>query len=199
LNDGEVPAQLSAIPVAAPVASPGIATLFTAFMGVGLMGFGGVLPLARRMLVEERRWLAPGEFLELLAVCQFLPGGNVMNLAVGVGLRFRGIRGGLAALIGLLAAPVGIIIALGAIYGRFQDNPTVHHVFAGLAAAAGGLVVAMAIRLAAPLRRKPVAAGLATLCFLAVGLLRLPLPLVILAMVPLSMLVLWACRRRFPL
>ena len=75
---------------------PTVGGLFRGFLSLGLMGFGGVLPLARHMLVEERRWLNGAEFSDLLGLCQFLPGGNVVNLSVAVGLRFRGVPGALA-------------------------------------------------------------------------------------------------------
>ena len=60
--------------------TPTVAELFTAFLALGLIGFGGVLPLARRMVVEQRRWLNPAEFTDLLGLCQFLPGGNIIKL-----------------------------------------------------------------------------------------------------------------------
>ncbi|BCZ57584.1 hypothetical protein SL267_22010 [Serratia marcescens] len=70
------------------------------FLWLGLIGFGGVLPMARSMLVERRRWLNAEQFTELLGLCQFLPGGNVINLSVAVGMEFRGLRGALCALLG---------------------------------------------------------------------------------------------------
>ena len=126
-------------PAPAPVgAAPTTGALFRAFLALGLMGFGGVLPLARHVLVEERRWLGADEFADLLGLCQFLPGGNVVNLSVAVGLRFRGVPGALAALAGLLAAPSVVVVLLGTVYDRFADHPEVRHAFAGLAAAAAG-------------------------------------------------------------
>ena len=62
------------------------ATLFTGFLKIGLLGFGGVMPWARRVLVEERQWLTEREFAEMIGMCQILPGPNVVNLVVGLGL-----------------------------------------------------------------------------------------------------------------
>jgi chromate transporter len=182
-------------PCPAPPASPGAAppptvgALFRGFLALGLMGFGGVLPLARRMLVEDRRWLGAGEFADLLGLCQFLPGGNVVNLSVAVGLRFRGVPGALAALAGLLAAPSVVVVVLGAVYDRFAGEPTVRHAFAGLAAAAAGLLVGLAAKLAWPLLRQPVPAALALLCFLLVAVVRVPLLPALLVLLPFSVLV----------
>ncbi|MBV8576720.1 MAG: chromate transporter, partial [Acetobacteraceae bacterium] len=97
---------------------PTIGALFSGFFSTGISGFGGTLPWARRMLVEQRRWLTGPEFTDTLALCQFLPGPNVVNLSIAVGARFQGAAGALAAITGLLAAPVAIVIVLGVIYAR---------------------------------------------------------------------------------
>jgi chromate transport protein ChrA len=91
---------------------PSVPTLFLAFSGVAVSGFGGVMPFARRMLVERRRWMTPEEFNEAYALAQFLPGGNILNLSVVVGRRFRGAAGALAAIGGLLVGPFLIMIAM---------------------------------------------------------------------------------------
>lgn len=172
-------------PAAAP---PTTGALFRGFLSLGLMGFGGVLPFTRRMLVEERRWVGADEFADLLGLCQFLPGGNVINLSVAVGLRFRGVPGAVASLIGLLAAPALVVVLLGAVYDRFADHPAVRHAFAGLAAAAAGMLIGLAAKLAWPLLRQPVPAALAALCFLAIAVLRVPLLPALLVLAPASVL-----------
>jgi chromate transporter len=170
---------------------PSIGALFVGFLGLGLIGFGGVLPLARRMLVERKRWLTPDAFTELLGLCQFLPGGNIINLSVAVGLEFRGVGGAAAALRGLIAAPTAVVIALGVFYDRFQDVPALQHVFAGLAAAAAGLLVATALKMLAPLRTRLLALGIVVVCLAAIAWLRLPLLPTMLVLAPLSILVTW--------
>lgn len=168
--------------------------LFLGFLGIGIIGFGGVLPLARRMLVEDRRWLTPDEFVDLLGLCQFLPGGNVINISVAVGMKFRGWRGALASILGLTAVPTAFVIVLGVIYDRYRDDPHVQQVFAGLAAAAAGLLIAMAIKLVRPILTKPAALFIASLLFLAVAFLRLPLLPTMLVLAPLSVLLAWRLR-----
>lgn len=170
---------------------PSVRALFLGFLGLGLIGFGGVLPLARRMLVEQRRWLTDAEFTDLLGLCQFLPGGNIINLSVAIGLQFRGIRGALAALLGLIAAPTAIVIGLGVIYERFQSDTHIAHMFAGLAAAAAGLLISTAVKMAMPLRRKPIGIFIAIIFFVAIALLRLPLLPTMLVLVPISILITW--------
>ena len=178
---------------AAPDApSPGLSSLFFGFVAIGLVGFGGVMPWLRRMMVDQRRWVTGAEFGDMLALCQFLPGPNVVNMSVALGARFHGATGSLACVLGLLAAPIAIVIALGGVYEQFGHVPVVARGFAGLAAAASSLVVAMAVKIAAPLQHHVAGAAVALVAFAAVALLRLPLLPTMLVIAPASILL---CRR----
>lgn len=168
--------------------------LFRGFMILGLTGFGGVLPLSRHMVVEQHRWLTGREFTDLLSFCQFLPGGNIINLSVAIGLRFQGIRGAVAALAGLIAAPTAVALILGVIYARFQSDPRVVHLFAGLAAAAAGQLVAMTVKLALPLRKQPAAIVVGVIVYAAVAGFQLPLVPTMLVVAPLSIAVMMMVR-----
>lgn len=170
-------------------APPTVGALFAGFLLVGLCGFGGVLPWARRMIVEQRRWLTPAEFTDLLSLCQFLPGPNVINMSVALGARFRGLSGSVAAFTGLMAAPMAVIILLGVLYERYGGLPTVRQMFGGLAAAASGLVLSTALRIAAPLRHDPRALAVAGASFAAIVVLHVPLVPAMLVLAPLSILV----------
>ncbi|AEK61792.1 chromate transporter [Collimonas fungivorans] len=172
-------------------AAPSTRELFFGFLTLGLIGFGGVLPLARRMIVEQRRWLNPVQFTDMLGLCQFLPGGNIINLSVAIGLHFRGVGGALASLLGLILAPSAIVIGLGVVYQRFQDNPSVQHLFAGLAAAASGLLISMALKMLVPILKKPLPLFIASLFFISIALLRLPLLPTMLVLAPLSVIAVW--------
>ena len=172
-----------------PLAPPTVAEIFIGFLTLGLTAFGGALPLARREIVERRKWLTSDEFVDLLGLCQFLPGGNVINLSVAVGMKFRGVAGALAGLLGLIVGPSLIVIGLGVLYQRTHQDPHIRHLFAGLAAAAAGLLVSMAIKVAWPLRRKLSMAAVAVPAFIAIALLRLPLLPVMLMLTPVSIFV----------
>jgi chromate transporter len=175
----------------APELAPAPTTreIFMGFLGLGLTSFGGALPLARRTIVEQRRWLTGAEFTDLLGLCQFLPGGNVINLSVALGMRFRGLRGALAGILGLIAGPSLVVIALGVLYERTQNDPHIQHLFAGLAAAAAGLLIAMAVKILLPLRHDPRAATIVVLGFVSIALLRFPLLPTMLVLTPLSIYV----------
>jgi chromate transporter len=169
----------------------GLAELFLGFASAGLSGFGGVLPFARRMIVEERRWMSEREFIEVLSLGQFLPGPNVANVSVMIGARYQGVLGSIAAFSGLMLPPFAITIALGALYQRYGHVPTVEHVFTGVTAAASGLLLGTAGKLARPLLKQPAALLFLLLAFVGIALLRWPLILVLLGLAPFSVAAFW--------
>jgi chromate transporter len=171
----------------APLHRPSVRELFIGFLKVGISGFGGVLPFARRMLVEERRWLNERDFIDVLSLCQFLPGPNIVNVSIVVGRRFHGPRGAIAASAGLMLLPFILIVALGALYRSAGEIAQVRAAFAGIASAAAGLVVAMGARMARPITGSSWQLAIAALAFAAIGWLRLPLVWVVLALVALAL------------
>jgi chromate transporter len=169
----------------------GVPELFWAFLLVGLSGFGGVLPFVRHMLVDKRRWLSPSEFTEVLGLSQLLPGPNVVNIAIYVGARFSGATGASAAFLGLMVMPIVIVLCLGVAYTRYADLPAVADAFRGIASAAAGLVVAMAIKIAWPVLRSVRAVTIAALVFVAMTVLKVPLVWTLAVMAPVSIIWIW--------
>ncbi len=156
------------------VATPRLRDLFIGFFIVGINGFGGVMPFARRMIVEQRNWLSPEEFVDALAMCQFVPGPNIVNLGVALGGRFRGPLGALACVVGILAAPMTIVLLAYTALVRVAEAPVMMGALRGMSAAAAGLVVALAVKVATPFVRERDGLGLlmAAIAAVAVGVLR---------------------------
>lgn len=175
---------------------PSLGALFAGFFCVAALAFGGVLPWARHVMVDKRRWLTPDEFTDTLALCQLLPGPNIVNMGVAVGARFHGPAGSLVALGGLMGLPVAVVLTLATLYARFATLPQVTGALAGMAAAASGLVIAMALKLAEPILRRAALASapIVALMFAAIAVLRLPLWPVILVVAPLSVALAWRLR-----
>src|SRR6266568_115824 len=167
---------------------PGLVELFLAFAKMSLAGFGGVLVWARRGIVDQHRWMTADEFNETFALCHFLPGPNVVNLSVVFGSRFRGVLGGVAAFAGLVGPPVVIVTILAGLYARFGEIDALRRILAGVSCAAVGLLISALFRMMMPLIRKRDLVGLVVVAavFVAIGLLRLPLPAVLLVAIPLS-------------
>lgn len=176
----------------APIAtSPGTVVpsrldLFLGYLKIGLFGFGGVAAWARRVIVEERRWLTEREYAEVLGLGQVLPGPNVGNAAVMIGRRFHGLPGALLATAGIYCAPLCILVLLCLFYDRYGQLPAVAPVMAGIAAAAAGMVIGTAIKMVGKLRLAPEAVVVLLLATFAAAWLRISLPLIVLALAPLS-------------
>jgi chromate transporter len=186
------------IPELVPSTPPGLIALFVAFAKMSLAGFGGVLVWARRGIVDQHRWMTANEFNETFALCHFLPGPNVVNLSVVFGSRFRGIPGALAAFAGLLGPPVVIVTVLAALYARYGEIDALRRILAGISCAAVGLLISALFLMMMPLIERRDLIGLVILAavFVAIGLLRLPLPAVLLVAIPLSIAIAFFVRRR---
>jgi chromate transporter len=182
---------------AAVAPAPGLAELFVAFAKMSLAGFGGVLVWARRAIVEQKRWMTAEEFNETFALCHFLPGPNIVNFSVVFGARFGGIPGAIVAFAGLLGPPVLIVTVLALLYARYGEIEALRRVLAGVSCAAIGLLLAVVFKMMVPLLRSrdPVAIGLLAAVFVAVGVLRLPMPWVLAIAVPCSIGVTYLRRR----
>ena len=189
----------AAVPAAAPpaAAAPQLLELFVAFAKMSLAGFGGVLVWARRSIVEQHRWMTADEFNETFALCHFLPGPNVVNLSVVFGSRFRGSPGAIAACAGLLGPPVVIVTILAALYARYGEFDALRRALAGVSCVAVGLLFAVIFKMLMPLLRKrdPIALVLLAGVFVAVGLLRQPMPVVLAVAIPVSIALAFARRR----
>ncbi|MGK5079231.1 chromate transporter [Janthinobacterium sp. HLX7-2] len=163
-----------------------LADLFFSFTWLALQGFGGVLAVIQREMVERKRWMTQEEFLEDWAVAQIMPGPNVVNLSLMVGGRYFGLKGALTALAGMLAAPLVIVLVLGVLYTRFGGNPQVAGALRGMAAVSAGMIAATGMKLAAALGKHPLplwlTLPLAVLGVLMVAVLRWPLIYILLGL-----------------
>jgi chromate transporter len=192
MNDESKPAAS-----AAAGTPPDLLTLFAVFAAISLSGFGGVLVWARRMIVERRRWMTPEEFNDSFALCQVLPGPNIVNMSVVFGAKVQGIPGALAAFLGLLGPPTLIIVAVAAIYSRYGELAVLQRALAGVSAVAVGLFIATVAKMALPVaRQRSWHAGLIAIgVFVAVGVLRFPMPAVLACAIPVYVAFLWGTRR----
>ena len=153
--------------------------LFLSFSLLALQGFGGVVAIVQRELVENKKWLTREEFLDDWAVAQILPGPNVVNMSLMIGDRYFGVPGALAALAGMLTFPLLIVLALAIVFGGIADNPVAQGALRGMGAVSAGMIAATGLKLMAALKHNAmglaVCWSLAIVSFVAIALLRLPL------------------------
>ncbi|MBC5764241.1 chromate transporter [Ramlibacter albus] len=186
----------SATPDAAERPRPGSPReLFIAFTVLALQGFGGVLAVVQRELVEKKRWMTREEFVEEWAVAQIMPGPNVINLAIMLGHRYFGWRGALAGLGGILTVPLMVVLALAVLYSQVASNPHAAGALRGMGAVAAGLITATGLKLVPALKKHPLgvpaAAVLAVATFVSIALLRLPLLGVLLGLGGIGCVLTW--------
>ena len=177
--------------IASPLAHVSRTALFASFLKMGLLGFGGVLPWARRVIVDERRWLGDREFAELIGLCQVLPGPNIVNFSVIIGARTHGPQGSLIALTGILFVPVGVMLLIAVFYASVAHEAVTRNAIAGASAAAAGLILGTAMRLL--MQTRPPLRGLLAggAAFVAVGVLQWPLLWVIPALIVVAVAAEW--------
>jgi chromate transporter len=174
----------------------GLPELFTGFLLIGMMGFGGIAASAHYVIVERNRWLDQREFVELFGICSILPGGNFLNATVMLGDRHQGVPGAIVGLTALLLAPLLILVGLAMTYAAYDHVPDVQAAIAGSAAAAAGLIIGTSAKLIASLKPGYATAFFGLLTVVAVGVFRVPLVAVVLVIVPASVaLALWSARK----
>lgn len=176
------------------------ADLFVSFSLLALQGFGGVLAVVQRELVEKKQWLTREQFIEDWAVAQILPGPNVVNLSLMLGGRYFGLSGALAALAGMLTFPLLVALLLAGLFATVSDVPAALGALRGMGAVAAGLITATGIKLVAALERNPmgraVCWSLAAATFVATAWLRWPLAFVLLGLGCAACLWAWVCLGR---
>jgi len=176
-----------------PVASQprSLADLFWSFTILALQGFGGVVAIVQRELVDKKRWMTREEFVEEWAVAQVMPGPNVVNLAMIIGNRFFGLPGALSALAGMLCFPLILLLLVVLLYAQVAQHTGVAGALRGMSAVAAGMIIAAGLRMLPVLKTHPLgillAASIACLSFIAIAIFRIPLAYVLLPLGMLSM------------
>ena len=100
--------------------------VFRVFLRLGLTSFGG--PIAhlgyfREEFVVRRRWVGEARYVELLAICQFLPGPASSQMGFAIGLLRAGWRGALAAFTAFTLPSALLMLAFAGFAPRLGDEP----------------------------------------------------------------------------
>jgi chromate transporter len=171
--------------------------LFFTFLKITLLAFGGAIAWVHRAIVVDNAWLSEEEFAETLSLCQFIPGPNITNFAVVIGMRFRGVAGAVAGLTALILPPMILLIVVGALYEHVAGVPAIRGALHGLSAAAVGLFLVLVVKMIAVLWRGRPAETLPVVAIsgagVATGVLSIPVALLVLA--PVSIAIAWFRRR----
>ena len=156
-----------------------------------MSGFGGVLPWARRTLVEHDKILTSEDFSAILGICQIVPGPNIVNLAVCIGSRFGGARGALAAVLGLTLGPISVVLLLAVLYEHYSYLDSVKGVLRGLSAVGVGLIASTGFKMLKDEFRYPAMFIVVLVTILAASYFHLGLGWVVLISSPLALVLAW--------
>ena len=187
------PSAQQGLPQAAPpTQTPGSCwDLFSAFAQIALQSFGGALAMMERVIVQQRRWMTPQDFLGVYAISQVMPGPTGISFCVLLGDRHFGLRGAAAALAGFVGVPAAIVLVVAALFSHFQHLPWVQGALHGMGAASVGLIVHTAVRMARTLKGQRSAILIALGAFGAVAFAHWPVSTVVLSFGVGSVLLAW--------
>jgi chromate transporter len=179
---------------------PSLGSLFTSFVSIGMMSFGGGLAAwTRREVVQKRGWLDDKQFLSSYALSQLVPGATNVNLAVFIGTEMRGLAGAVACFFGLTALPVVIVLLAGLLYLHSQGSAGgawVSGALGGMGAVAIGLNLGTGVRLAQRNINGLIPVAITAIVSLSIGVFGFSLVHVLLVMMPVSLLAAWLTRPR---
>lgn len=168
--------------------TPGLHQIFWEFLVIGATSFGGgIIAYEKMLLTEKRRWVSDDAFIAILAISQTLPGLNSVNLAILAGDRLRGTWGAIAAACGLLLPGSAFVLVAGMFYLRHADSQLAAVLLAAAAAAATGLLFSVVCKLGGKRFLIPRYLMVAFAAFALMSLVRLPLPVVLLIIIPVSL------------
>jgi chromate transporter len=160
------------------------------FLMIGSTGFaGGIGAQMHALLVRRHAWLTEVEFLEGMTLVNLLPGPTMSNLASYYGMKLAGTPGAILAVIGLCAPGFCLVSLLAYAYFwlHILENPVLLAILGGISAAAVGLTASMVLRTARASLNVPFGVWIALAAFIGVGVLRLNLLWVLLALFPISL------------
>jgi chromate transporter len=177
---------------------PTLAEAARFWLELGFVSFGGPagqIAILHREVVERRRWLDAAQFTAALNFCMLLPGPEALQLAIYLGWRLHGIRGGLLAGVGFVAPAVVLLLGLSWLYARHGTLPAAEGLLLGLQGAVVALVAQALLRIGRRALVTPSHLALAAGAFVALQFLRVPFPLVVLVAAALGLASAWRAPR----
>jgi chromate transporter len=170
---------------------PSVWNVFKTFLLVGSTGFAGSISVQMHaLLVRRNHWLSETEFLEGMTLVNLMPGPTMSNLASYYGMRLAGSGGAILAVIGLCLPGFCLVSLLAWAYFwlHILDDPFLLGALQGISAAAVGLTISMVLRTARASLGVRYGVWIALAAFVGVGILRLNLLWVLLALFPISLI-----------
>lgn len=146
--------------------------LFIIFFKLGAFTIGGgiaMLPLLQHSMTVEKKWYSTDEFVDIISVCQSLPGVVAINMATFVGYKKKGLIGSIVATFGVVLPSFVMILLIATFITNMGDNVYLNGAMAGLRAAALGLIAVSIIQLSSAVFKNKWTVAAAALSFVLIA------------------------------
>lgn len=123
--------------------------LFLIFLKIGVSMHGGgyvMIGVMERELVEKRKMIKEDEYMEMISVCQSLPGPIAVTSATFVGYRLGKILGAIVCLAGVIIPAFIMVVLIASILLNFQNVIYVKHALLGIRAGVPILVLSAVLK-----------------------------------------------------
>lgn len=164
-----------------------LAQLTKTFLFIGATSFGGgITAYVRRIVVDNKKWLTNEEFFPGLALCQLMPGANVVGISLYIGNHLCGLIGATLAVLCIIIPPAFLFFGLGYLYFAMGTFLAVESMLKGAAAVACGLMASMFVEAAQASLKNTMDVVIFLATFLLIHYGHLHIPYVILIMAPIA-------------
>lgn len=134
-----------------------LSELFMTFFKIGLFTFGGgyaMISQIKEAVVEKKKWLSDDELMEIITIAESTPGPIAINLATFVGYKRKGVKGSIAATLGVVLPSFIILYIISLFLDSFMENRYVAYAFSGIKCAVAFLILKAGIDLFMKLPKK---------------------------------------------
>ena len=169
---------------------PHLAEALQSWFRLGCISFGGTaahIAIMHDDFVERKQWISNEDFFHALSHCMILPGPEAQQLAIYIGWKLHGIKGGILAGTLFVLPSMLVLLALSIVYARFGSLPWITALFGGLKPAVLALLILALVRLASRSLVVPIQWAVALGAFIAVIWLHASIPLVMFAAVVIGL------------
>ena len=157
---------------------------------LGWISFGGTaghIAIMHDYLVDKRKWISNSRFFHALSLCMLLPGPEAQQLAIYIGWKLHGKKGGIAAGTLFVLPSMLILLALSILYVKLGNLPVIAALFNGLKPAVVALIIVSVVKVARKAVTGPLQAAVATIAFAVIFFLNTSLPIVIVTTILLAL------------
>jgi len=159
---------------------------------LGWISFGGTaghIAIMHDYLVDKRKWISNSRFFHALSLCMLLPGPEAQQLAIYIGWKLHGKKGGIAAGTLFVLPATLVLLLLSIIYVKYGTLPAIDAMFGGLKPAVVALIIVAVVKVGRKAITSPLEVAVAMMAFAAIFFFNISLPVIIGATIILALMI----------